>query len=159
MEYSVKRIKQKLAKPVFDKIDPTPLAVSIGQTETSANAVARIMYNSGIINTEQYYKMLGIDFDLDVSNGAEDFGSFDRDVGDIDGFLQSTLAEYEEVKNGQNRSGEVSRKESVVESKGNETGGTNSGEGKVASPVLESESGLSVGDTPSEFGGDVAGNA
>lgn len=85
-----------------------PLVVPSGCVvpETANQTMARLMLNSGLINQDDYNKMLGVRYDVSSDEDvvfddyAEDYDDEDFDVSDLVDFddLEEAIAETEETQ-------------------------------------------------------------
>lgn len=76
-----------------EHLDTTPLTIPIDckQPETTNDAIARIMFQSGQIDLDAYHAMRGMEYDMPYDD-AEDF-----DIPDYeDEMVQSVFAKYED---------------------------------------------------------------
>lgn len=94
-DYTARIEAKRIKDSSYDALDYTPIAVPAGATlpETTQQTMARMMLNSGMINLDDYHKMIGVTYDGDYKDADEDF----RDFGEReDRWKQSAFAEYEE---------------------------------------------------------------
>lgn len=76
-----------------EKLDLTPIAIPIDckTPETTNDAIARILYQSGQITLDAYQSMRGMEFDMPYDDDEDfDFDDFDDDIA------QSSFAKYED---------------------------------------------------------------
>lgn len=92
-EYSVRQLDsaRKLSAEKFSVV-PKAVPIDMKIPETANQAIARILYNTGSLNQEQYFKVNGLVFDGDFKDEDEDFE--DDGFFEDDEFEQSSLSEY-----------------------------------------------------------------
>lgn len=76
-----------------ENLDLTPIAIPVDcrQPETTNEAIARIMYQSGQITLDAYQAMRGMEFDMPYDDSEDfDFEDYDDDI------VQSSFAKYED---------------------------------------------------------------
>lgn len=97
-DYTARILDKRAKQTSFDSLDYTPIAIPAGAVlpETTQQTMARMMLSSGMINLDDYYKMIGVVFDGDYAAEQEDFGD-ETEFGSFrERFRQSTFAEYED---------------------------------------------------------------
>lgn len=85
--------KRKAQCGDLEQLDLTPLAIPIDckQPETTNEAIARILYQSGQITLDAYQSMRGMEFDMPYEDDEDfDFEDYDDDI------VQSSFAQYED---------------------------------------------------------------
>ncbi|WGL31358.1 hypothetical protein [Dipodfec virus UOA04_Rod_985] len=93
MDYTT-RIK-KARKPVYEDVDTTPLMLPVtGAVDTTTQTIEKILLASGAINREQWDKLKGYEYDIDIDNDGYPIDDSDFDESD-DEFIQSKFAAYE----------------------------------------------------------------
>lgn len=96
-EYSLKKLGeiQKDKKCLYCDLDYTPLSIPLGHVvpETTNQAIARILYHSGSIDSAAYDAIRGVSYDGDYADGDEpDFDDGDYD----DDYELSKYSKYED---------------------------------------------------------------
>lgn len=95
-DYTARILEKRAKQTSFDDLDFTPIAIPAGAAlpETTQQTMARMMLSSGMINLDDYHKMIGVVYDGDFRDTDEDFSDFSDSFREQ--FRQSDFAEYEE---------------------------------------------------------------
>ena len=97
-DYTARILDKRAKQTSFDDLDFTPIVVPAGAVlpETTQQTMARMMLSSGMINLDDYHKMIGVVYDGDFKDTDEDFSDFSDSFREQ--FRQSDFAQYEESR-------------------------------------------------------------